>query len=212
MDQNHIEQARADFRSTIWRLKHSKKRRASPSWSVPTELLVMVLQPAYVSSHRYRGQGLGQRSLEEVSQEDFLMQLLVGVRRRRMVPVQANFSQGCLLEKHKQKKGMAAVRMIHLVCGYWKCYFDGVMHEALGGNRFDEEVPAHFHGFVDRRRREIAMLTQRVLSWRLDRLKLTQARQRLRVHGHEQRLRMHVPRRDAGGGQDYCVGVGLRTR
>lgn len=60
-----------------------------------------------------------------------------------MVPTLANFSQGCLLDKHNQKKEMAAVRMIHLVCGYWKCYFDGTMQQAIERHKFEESVPAH---------------------------------------------------------------------
>ena len=48
-DLNITRQAEQDFDRLIWRLKKSTKRKASPSWSVPAELLLLALEPDFFS-------------------------------------------------------------------------------------------------------------------------------------------------------------------
>lgn len=125
LDQNDVAQGAQDYTSTLWRPKQAKRTRSSASWSAPTKLMVMTLSPAYVSSRCLRQQGLGARSLEDLTLDckpagEELRRILAGVRRCRQGPTGATFSHGCLLHEHNPKRGMAALRLIHLACSYWK--------------------------------------------------------------------------------------------
>ena len=53
-----------DVRRTIGALKGSQKRRAAPDWSLPTEALLMALQPSYVSAVDKAKLGVGMDKLD----------------------------------------------------------------------------------------------------------------------------------------------------
>ena len=54
---------------TIKALKNTKKRKASPTWSCPTELLILALDPSYNSTAHISKTGLGAKRKENAHLE-----------------------------------------------------------------------------------------------------------------------------------------------
>ena len=95
-------------------------------------------------------------------------EIYVHVRRSKRAPVKANFSPGAFLDNANGKQGMEGQRMIHVLCPFWKSFFSGLLSEGLRARGGDSSFPPTSHGFISERRREEAMLTQRVVAYKLD--------------------------------------------
>ena len=63
---------------------------------------------------------------------------------------------------------MAGQRLIHIVCPFWKAFYDGCMKEGVDKKKYDSGHASWQHGFLAFRRRESAMMVQRCVGWRLD--------------------------------------------
>ena len=174
-DMNTRKLADDDLYRTTWRLKKTSKRKAAVPWSLPTELFLMALCPDYVSVGDKSRSGVGATKVTDYlniapTPVKALGEVLYQVRSAGTAPVDATISKGFLLDKNNKKQGMQAKRMIHIVCNFWKSFFAGMMDKQL--EKFEADQPLWSHGFLRARRRESAMLTQRVMGWRLDKLKI----------------------------------------
>eukprot|EP00972_Heterocapsa_arctica_P046625 6880298-Heterocapsa_arctica.AAC.1 len=58
------------MKSTIWRLKKSAKRKATPSWSCPSEILLLALCPSYCSVGEAKLTGIGGTTMQDFAGGD----------------------------------------------------------------------------------------------------------------------------------------------
>ena len=122
-DQNVRQEAKDDSRKVIRRLKKSTKRKSVPSWSAPTEVLIMSLSAGYYSVRDQERRGVG---CPEFHHAKFRLcwQLLLGVHVHVtrgengtvLTHTIANLSAGDMLDKHNGVVGLVAVRLIRLFC------------------------------------------------------------------------------------------------
>lgn len=160
-------QAQEDLKETAWHLRRSAKRKA-------TEVFLMAMLPRYLSvgDKVKSGVGAAQVSSFEAKYDAAANELLVHVRRADRLPHEANYSLAFLLDKRNQKVGMP---MIHAVCSFWKSVVGGMMQSGMrrkAEEHYDDRMPAWAHGFLSSRRRESAMLVQRCMGYKLDKLKI----------------------------------------
>lgn len=93
--------------------------------------------------------------------ELLLRRLLVSVRQQQEVPLVWNLSFPAELDKSNGQIGCAGKRLIHKLDPVGKCFF-----HMLWSRHAD--VPRHYAcGFLQRRRREQAVLQQRCVNWKL---------------------------------------------
>ena len=157
------QKAREDMEGTADKLVKMMKRRASPSWSLPTEIFCMLMRPGHRRKKLQRGVGIGAQGVGHVQTpmlEQRLRSVLTQVRRAGATPLVAHRSHPCLLRK-KLYDPKALPRMIHVLCPFWRAWH-GQMGDSSVDNPADNE-----YGFVRHRRREGAVLVQMNLSHRL---------------------------------------------
>ena len=120
MNDLHItRQAEQDFDRLIWGLKKSTKRKASPSWSVPAELLLLALEPDFFSVAEDKLAGFGHAVIDAAEfpfARKELVHILKHAYRSRHVPLIANCSQGFFIGKGNGAAGVGGIRLIHLLC------------------------------------------------------------------------------------------------
>ena len=93
-----------------------------------------------------------------------LERLLGQVRRAGTTPLSAHRSAPALLRKKWNVRGVKGLRMIHVLCPFWRAW-----HKQLKDRTLISSIPYpdNNHGFVPGRRRESALLIQMVLAARL---------------------------------------------
>ena len=132
----------------------------------------MALDPRYYAVRDLIPHGLGYDATEctKLTQaRNTLLKVLAQVRcadgGNGATPYLAHLSRGVTLDKGNKKSGVTALRLIHMFCTWWKAFFGAALRRSLR----DQPVSWNdaFHGYITGRRREGAMITQRVVSWRL---------------------------------------------
>eukprot|EP00974_Lingulodinium_polyedra_P059962 5778869-Lingulodinium_polyedra.AAC.1 len=83
------------------------------------------------------------------------------VRRTQMPPLLAHRSRGFLLSKPQ-----GGWRLAHGMCPYWSSYYKGLMQQAEKDKSLVWAPPPYTHAYWRWKRREDAMLTSRIVSWR----------------------------------------------
>ena len=155
-------EATDDMNGVADQLRRMPKRRAAPTWSLPLELFAMIMNPGRLVENHRAGVGLPE---EEVSCEVTRRRaksVILQVRRSGVTPLVAHRSMPALLRKKYNVEGTKGVRMIHVLCPFWRAWYRQV--------RTRHEVAAVLdcsHGFVAERRREGAMMVQMLLAHRL---------------------------------------------
>ena len=74
-------------------------------------------------------------------------------------PRSQNLSAGHVLDKHSDKMGLGALRLIHLFCTWWRNVFGALLEEDFADTKLDR--PEWMHGFLKRRKRDHYQLMQR---------------------------------------------------
>ena len=108
-DLNVKMQAETDLNNTLWRLRQGAKRKASTSWSLPSELLLLSLSPSYVSKHDRTTVGIGALPLSRLpslcpSARAGVLAIIGRTRATNTTPIDALRSSGFLLDKHNGKR------------------------------------------------------------------------------------------------------------
>ena len=188
-------QAERDAGEIATRLIGAPKRKFAPTYSVPSEILIMILCPHYISKpapdlggiggRRDHREGMRERLQFEKWKRDKpslttlrgmvgprkrLVKLLAHVRATWKLPSQASISTAFLLDKKKMIRGPKGIRITHIFCPFWRSLLRAAV---LKGSEFD--APAWAHGGVKGRRREGLMLNVRIATHRLRRAKLPHA-------------------------------------
>lgn len=167
---DHCREGQQDFYNCLATLKKAIKRKAAPAWSAPSELILMCMSPYYYSK-RKGGRGLGHDDPTDWHQTARrLRRLCVHTRRAGVAPTTAHRSQSVPLPKRNGKKQMAALRWIHIFCPFWRAWFKQLLDTGVAS--LLPFWPSYVTGFLPRRRRENCMAALRVVSWRLNMLKL----------------------------------------
>eukprot|EP00971_Amphidinium_carterae_P352296 6492533-Amphidinium_carterae.1 len=159
-----VSQADEDVWHVVHHMKRAAKRKSAPEWSVPMEVILMCLAPSYHSVRAPQTTGLGYlRQTEFPYLMQTLRELFVHVRRCSALPVIAHRSQACPIPKGLvgKRQGPEALRLIHVMCPLWSNWVRAAL--ARGPTRI---WPDSFHGFLQHRRREGAMLVTRITQWR----------------------------------------------
>ena len=65
------QRVKEEMKDLLYGFKKGPKRKACPSWSVPNEVLLMALAPAFCSVRETSRRGIGEASLADVQEEDF---------------------------------------------------------------------------------------------------------------------------------------------
>ena len=171
VDMNIKKLAKDDLFWTIRRMQRGPKRKASPSWSCPTELILCAVAPHHCSVRYDVKSGVGAEQLgDDISKfcefKAELFQIHVHVLRCEHTPCIGNLSRGFFVDKSNGLPGLQGQRLLHLYCSYWRNYFGAVL--ARGIRNTTHNWPHWFHGYLPGRRREGAMLTQRAIQWKSD--------------------------------------------
>ena len=156
-----------DFKETTMLMRRMPKGRAAPSWSLPTELFLMLLGPMRgVKEDKQAGLGHECVELKTHVFRERMKSILSVTRRAGVTPLAAHRSSPCLLrKKYGVGGGTTSTRMIHLLCHFWRAFYRNLK---CRGRKWSP--PPQLHGFVKGRRGEGAMATQMVLSARLRKL------------------------------------------
>ena len=170
-DMNHVVEARDDYFRICKYLRKAPKRRATPEWSVPTEIWLQLLDPE-VRPIKLKGVGA------EAIPPGFdrfrvaILQLLTQIRRTKVTPIMWVVSRGWQIPKNNGKSGVKADRTMHGFCPISKAFYGGVL--AKGREKDHPYVsPAFNHGYVESRCREDAIAVQEIGSWRLNQLNIS---------------------------------------
>ncbi|MDA8582610.1 hypothetical protein N9L68_00225 [bacterium] len=172
-------QAKQDVVNVEQVLFGMKRRRASPPWSVPTELWLMALRPARLWARRKvpRGSryeeeketrtGLGYEA-PKVTTHWFrrrVLKVVAHARACQRIPVRGNRSRPWIVSKNKAHiRGPRGERMLHGLCAFWRAWYTQLCQ---GGARPPPlKRPQWAYGSVKGRRREGALLTQSSSQWK----------------------------------------------
>ena len=82
-----------------------------------------------------------------------------------LTPTITNLSVGHVLEKYNGKVRLAAVRLIHLFCSWWRNVFGALLEESFEETKPD--WPDWMHRYLNGRRRKDCELVQRATGARL---------------------------------------------
>ena len=177
-DAAQTQEAEEDLVRTARYMKQGAKRKATPPWSIPAEVFLMIVEPAYYSVRPLSSSGLGAPDVvAEAEAGKFnsarvrLRAVVSHSRAAAHVPHIANLSKGFLLDKANGKEGLLGQRIVHLYCPWWRNYFGAALKAEQRKTPFS--WPPWCHAYLAGRRREGAMITQRCLSWTLASLKLS---------------------------------------
>ena len=114
-----------DFKETSMLLRKMPKGRAAPSWSLPTELFLMLLGPMRgVKEDRQAGLGHECVELKTHVFRKRMKSVLSVTRRAGVTPLAAHRTSPCLSrKKHGVGGGTTSTRMIHLPCPFWRAFY-----------------------------------------------------------------------------------------
>ena len=147
--------ATEDYEGLRRSIRTLRRGRAVPDWSAPGEVWRLLLLPAE-SRH-----GAVVPIARADSFSSLLRRLLVSIRQQQEVPLVWNLSSPAELDKSNGQIGCAGKRLIHKLDPLGKCFFHMLWSRQV-------DAPRHYAcGFLQRRRREQAILQQRCLNWKL---------------------------------------------
>jgi len=143
-------------------LIRSGLRKAVPAWSLPTVIFLLILKPWHRWKAVCSGAGVGGRDrappqVPEVMHR--LLQTMVHTLRVGEAPLQAHESWPCLIHKKFDPNPCLAVRMIHVLCPWWRAWFRVIRLEDPR-----PDPPPDAYGSAPGRRREGAILVQNILA------------------------------------------------
>ena len=168
VEMNLINLAKNDFNDITHALKSSTKRKGFPFWSLPTELWIICMCPNYTSVISERYEGLGQTKAKDIEAPLIVRRFkrfLVHIRQADMTPVDAHRCIAAPIDKRNGKIKIPGSRIIYNFCPFWGAFYRAGLSR---GEKFHSvNWPSYDHGFLVGRRREGAMLTQRVMSERM---------------------------------------------
>ena len=150
--------AQRDIDDVVTRLIKSPRRKYSPNHSLPSELLIMMILPHYLSQPSKDRGGIGERLQKEEAMDErmkfkkwtgnkarleklranitarkTLTAVIAHARATWKIPTQAAVSTAFLLDKKKGFKGTKGLRIIHTCCPFWRCFLRGLV---LKGSQF----------------------------------------------------------------------------
>ena len=169
MDMNIREAASDDVRRLVYSLIKAPNRKATPDWSVPAELWLLCLQPDYFAICPDRMAGLGLKA--DIDQGEFRKArveaeaVVAHCYRAQETPAVANFSQGFFVPRGNSKPGLGGLRLIHLMCPYWRHFYGAALKQ--NSKKLKVQWPHWCHAYLPRRRREAPMLVHRITTGRL---------------------------------------------
>ena len=121
--------AKQDLRDTVAALMKAPKRRTAPPWSVPLELFLMGLRPDYYSVGKPKTEGIGFQAPGKHARDfaDRVPAVHGHVRRSFLTLRIAHKTMGVSLDKENNKPGVLALRLIHVLCTYWRTHFRALL-------------------------------------------------------------------------------------
>eukprot|EP00969_Alexandrium_andersonii_P066737 2942113-Alexandrium_andersonii.AAC.1 len=140
-----------------------KLRKSAPGWSLPIELVRMLLHPEIVPKPTKKA-GLGADNTVQRSEsfDRAMFKLFAAIRERGRVPTMWNLSLAFMLDKGGDKGGCEGLRLLSNLDPVGKKYYK--MLWAGCTKRSEREYAS---GYAKDKRREHAILTQRILGTRL---------------------------------------------
>jgi hypothetical protein len=125
-DMNIVRNANTDMWQTVWALKRAAKRKATPEWSCPVELLLCALAPKYCSVGEKSVAGVGAQNLSGLRDEQYLAcyhelnEIMIHAHRSQYVPVAANQTKA-VLGKQRWWRTQGPTHRVCLVKGILRC-------------------------------------------------------------------------------------------
>ena len=157
----HGQELRARFRLVARRLPAWK---AWPSWSIPSELLRVLLCPNWKNKQQRRaGVGAATEKLSNPTFYRMLQYLFAKVASTGLAPFSWRLAQGCGISQQNGKAGCDGESMVVLLCCMGRPFYRTLLDSAEGA----PAVAYWAHGCVKGRRRESAILIQCCAGWRL---------------------------------------------
>ncbi|CAE8722639.1 unnamed protein product, partial [Polarella glacialis] len=155
-----IEVAQGDYNATLQYLSKSRNNKQVPMWSVPAEVwkVVMCSLKRMQWTHNY---------FQPFRQD--VRRFLAQVRQFQAAPQLWHHSLAIKLPKHNKKQGIKSIRLVHALDPFGKAYFRALWD--LGSHT----TWPFAMGLARHRRREQAIMQQRILAWRLQQAKQSHA-------------------------------------
>jgi len=165
-DMNNVMHAQDDYLRICKYLRKAPKRRASPEWSVPSEIWLQLLLPSYRPSKTL---GIGASTVPDKfhSFRVAFIQLLTQIRRTELTPIDWVVSRGWQIPKNNGKLGVKAERTMHGFCPISKAFYGGMLDRAKNKHT---HTPHFNHGYKSSRCREDAIAIQEIGTWRLNQI------------------------------------------
>ena len=149
-----------------------KKRKVAPPWSLPSEVFLMITQQDRVTRPKQQKQGVGFQTEDSPMPAPTALHCLTDnvakCFKTKWTPLNAHRSWGIPIPKFNGKIGCAALRLIHLLCTFWRAMFGGWTKERVDSKQW----PPHAQGGIPGRRRQSATIWTRIMIWRLNQLKI----------------------------------------
>jgi len=155
-----------------WLWKFRLAASSLPCWrawckgSIPNELLRILLRPRWVW-RREQKLGLGASDdLKKISMPYFnrwLLKLFLQIVRTNTVPMDWHKARGAKIGKGNGLEGIKGERLVVLLCVFGRNFYKMLMNLDTSAQTY----PSWVYGCLPHRRREIAMLVQRAVSYRL---------------------------------------------
>ena len=129
-DYEHEIKAKRDYNRMTRALKHIKLRKSVPSWSIPVELLAMLMLPDRTKTAHER-LGVGAAGVKPIAPcfRQVLTHLFYSIRKCARVPMMWNQAVGYQLPKNNGCVGPSSVRLIFGLCTIGKLFFTPMLRE-----------------------------------------------------------------------------------
>ena len=164
MDVGYKFQAQDDFKRLANYLQGASKRKTCPSQSIPGEVLLMLLRPAWRVDYGRAGVGLEKEKLSAPATRQAMKDGYTMINRTGYTPLRWHRSRAGVLRK-SARVGPLGKRVAHVLDTQGKAFFAMKVRKRSLAPMSDND-----RGFLKHRRREGALLVQQSSMWRARRL------------------------------------------
>ena len=125
--------ASQDLQDLRVQVRRGKKGKAVLEWGLPLEIWHMILFPNAGKEPRTLGVGAEQGRIKNSFTFRRIREVLTLVRRADAPPLDASRPSAFKLDKRNGAKGIKRLRLIHIMCPFWKAFYVQGCEEARQG-------------------------------------------------------------------------------